>query len=132
MRWKHPSTIALHCPKHLVSGGMRGHNQPPTTRKAKPKPAVSYETERLKALLIEVIRRLLKYEPDAADLLKRVHVPDPEDDVDDLFTKPVTVPVGGPMTKPGTTTMTAKFDPRPIAEAKEPARKRLSARKQGT
>ena len=84
MRWKHPSTIAKHVPRHLLTGGMRKHNQP---KKAGKKPlAVSAETERLKQLLIQVIKRLAKHEPDALDLLDQIHPADPEDDVDDLFT----------------------------------------------
>jgi hypothetical protein len=86
LRWKHPTTIAKHCPKHLLSGGLRGHNKPPS--KGKQKPAVSFETERLKALLIAVIKRLTKYEPDAIDLLDQIHAVDPEDRVDDMYTTP--------------------------------------------
>ena len=80
MRWKHPSTIVKHCPRQCLSGGMRPHNQ-----KAKgKKPAVTAETERLKALLIQVIKRLTKYEPDALQLLDQVIPSDPDDDVGDL------------------------------------------------
>jgi hypothetical protein len=83
LRWRHPTTIAKHCPKHLLSGGMRGHNKPP--KKGPKKPAVSVETERLKALLIVVIKRLAKYEPDALDLLDQIHATDPDDRVDDVY-----------------------------------------------
>ena len=83
LRWKHPASVAKHCPKQFLRGGMRRHNQPPKVGK---KPAVSFETERLKALLIQVIKRLAKYEPDAIDLLDQLHLPaDPEDRVDDIF-----------------------------------------------
>ena len=58
-----------------------GGNEPKTGQK---KPAVTAETERLKALLIEVIRRLAKYEPEALDMLKRVMPADPNDSLDDL------------------------------------------------
>jgi hypothetical protein len=81
LRWRHPTTIAKHCPKHLLSGGMRGHNKP----KGEKKPPVTYETERLKALLIQVIKRLAKHEPDAMDLLDQIHAADPEDRADDLY-----------------------------------------------
>jgi hypothetical protein len=65
LRWKHPCTIAKHVPKEYLTGGMRRHNQPP---KGKKKPAISAETERLKALLIQVIMRLVKHEPECIDL----------------------------------------------------------------
>jgi hypothetical protein len=81
LRWRHPTTIAKHCPKHLIAGGMRGHNRP----SGKKKPAVTYETERLKALLIQVIKRLAKYEANAMDLLDQIHAADPEDHADDLY-----------------------------------------------
>jgi hypothetical protein len=80
MRWKHPSTIVKHCPRQYLSGGMRWHNRPA----GKKKPAISFETERLKALLIQVIKRLIKYEPDAAQLLDQVIPSDPDDDIGDL------------------------------------------------
>ena len=80
LRWRHPTTIAKHCPKHLLSGGMRGHNKP----KGEKKPPVTYETERLKALLIQVIKRLVKYEPEARDLLDQVNPADPDDDIGDI------------------------------------------------
>jgi len=82
LRWKHPTTIAKHCPKQYVSG-MRGHNQPKKIAK-KPKPIVSAEIERLKALLISVIKRLAKHEPDALDLLDQISPVDPNDRLDDL------------------------------------------------
>ena len=89
LRWRHPTTIAKHCPKHLLSGGMRGHNKPPS--KGQKKPAVSAETERLKALLIKVIKRLMKYEPDASDLLDQIHATDPDDRVDDVHATPAEI-----------------------------------------
>jgi hypothetical protein len=45
---------------------------------------VSAETERLKALLVQVIKRLAKYEPAALDLLDQLHLSDPDDGVGDL------------------------------------------------
>jgi hypothetical protein len=81
LRWKHPTTIAKHCPKQFLEGGLRRHNKPPKTIK---KPAVSAETERLKALLVQVIKRLAKYEPAALDLLDQLHLSDPDDGVGDL------------------------------------------------
>jgi hypothetical protein len=82
MRWKHPGTIAKHCPKEYLSG-MRKHNQPKKIGKAKP--VVSVETERLKALLIQVIQRLAKYEPDALELLNKIYPAEPSDSLDDFL-----------------------------------------------
>ena len=49
---------------------------------------MSAETERLKALLIQVIKRLAKYDPSALDLLDQIHlVADPDHGVDDVFTE---------------------------------------------
>ena len=46
--------------------------------------ATSAEIERLKALLIQVIKRLIKYEPDAAELLDQLNPSDPDDGIGDL------------------------------------------------
>lgn len=70
LRWKHPDSIVKHCPRHLLSAG-GGHNKPKKKQGPK-KPLVNVETERLKKLLIQVIRRLMKYEPEAAELLDEV------------------------------------------------------------
>jgi hypothetical protein len=82
MKWKHPETIIKHCPAHYLDGG-RGHNKPKAA-KGKKKPAGWAEIERLKALLIQVIKRLIKYEPDAAELLDQVTPSDPDDGLGDL------------------------------------------------
>jgi hypothetical protein len=82
MRWKHPESIAKHCPRHLIAQGMRGHNRPP---KGKKKPLINAETERLKALLIQVIKRLAKFDPTALDLLDQISPADPVDNVEDLY-----------------------------------------------
>jgi hypothetical protein len=82
-RWNHPNSIKKHCPKYLLSAGT-GHNKPPKIKKAK-KPVTNAEIERLKALLIEVIRRLAKYEPDALDLLKQVTPQDPNDSLEGIL-----------------------------------------------
>jgi hypothetical protein len=39
---------------------------------------------RLKALLIHVIKRLVKYEPDALELLEQLNPSDPDDGLGDL------------------------------------------------
>jgi hypothetical protein len=85
LRWKHPDSVAKHCPRHLLSGG-GGHNKPKKKQNPK-KPLVSAETERLKKLLIQVIRRLMKYEPEAAELLDEVMPADNaplDDSLDDI------------------------------------------------
>src|SRR5262249_3743948 len=80
MRWKHPDAIAKHCPKHFVAGG-KGGNKP---KPGKKKPVIDAEIERLKALLIKVIKRLAKYEPEAVELLDQVTAQDPNDSLDDF------------------------------------------------
>jgi hypothetical protein len=80
LQWKHPRSIAKHAPRHLVEGG-KGHNKP---RRKRTKPASSPEVERLKVLLVQVIKRLLKYEPEAAELLDQISPADPNDKLDDL------------------------------------------------
>jgi hypothetical protein len=76
LRWKHPEAILKNCPRHLVAGG-RGHNKPPAKLK---KPPTHPEIERLKALLLAVIKRLAKHEPSAIELLDQVNPPaDPDD-----------------------------------------------------
>jgi len=85
LRWKHPDTIAKHCPSQLVKKGERKAKE-----KGKKKKTVPAEVERLRALLIKVIRRLMVYEPDAVELLDQVGDPgDPDDDVSDLFAAPI-------------------------------------------
>ena len=46
-----------------------------------PKPITSFEIERLKALLLQVIKRLAKYEPNAVELLDQVTAADPNDEL---------------------------------------------------
>jgi hypothetical protein len=82
LRWKHPGAIAKHCPRQFLSGGMRQHNHPP--KSGQKKPAVTAETERLRALLIHVIKRLAGYEPKALDLLDQIIPADPDDQIDDV------------------------------------------------
>ena len=69
---------------YLVAGG-KASNKPKPTKK---KPAVNAETERLRALLIKVIKLLAKYEPDTArELLDQVMPqvqPDFDDSLDDI------------------------------------------------
>jgi hypothetical protein len=82
LKWKHPTTIAKHCPKEYLSGGMRRHNLP---KPGKKKPAVSAETERLKALLMQAIEIVMDFKPEAAKrLLAQVHPANPDDKLDDL------------------------------------------------
>jgi hypothetical protein len=70
LEWRHPKTIAKHAPKHLVAAG-KGHNKPPPRRVKRP-PAKD-EVERLRALLILVIKRLAQHEPDALELLDHIN-----------------------------------------------------------
>ena len=84
MRWKHPGTIAKHCPPEYLSS-MRSHNKPPPKPAAKRKPPlVNFETERLKALLMILIKELLRLDPQnkvALDLLDQIHPSDPSDEI---------------------------------------------------
>jgi hypothetical protein len=86
LKWKHPESIAKNCPKHLVDRGRGGNLPPKQTVKKLPKPLISAETERLKALLIQVIKRLAKHEPDALELLDQIMPKEPEldDSVEDI------------------------------------------------
>jgi hypothetical protein len=83
MKWKHPEAVAKHCPKHLLP--QKGHNKPeprvPTIKRFNP------EIERLKALLLQVLKRLIKYEPGAAQLLDQIS-PSIEPDKPDSKAKP--------------------------------------------
>jgi hypothetical protein len=56
MRWKSPDAIAKHVPKNLLAGG-GGHNRPKP--KGKKKPASTANEERLRAILIAVIREFV-------------------------------------------------------------------------
>jgi hypothetical protein len=82
LRWKHPQSIMKHAPRHLVEGG-RGGNRPKAGKK---KPVTSVEIERLRALLLRVIKRLIKHEPEAAELLDQVNPDDrdPNDGLEDI------------------------------------------------
>ena len=83
LRWTHPQTIRKNCPQHFVGGG-KGHNRPPVKSKGKKLKGDTAEVTRLKALLIQVVRRLMKHEPEAAALLEQLYPEDPSDPVDDL------------------------------------------------
>lgn len=83
LRWQHPETILKHCPEEFVKGSRRSAQ---SKKKNPRKPLVSVETERLKRLLIQVIKRLMRYEPEAIELLDQIQPPDvPDDSTDDLF-----------------------------------------------
>ena len=82
LKWKHPTTIAKHCPKEYLSGGMRRHNKP--TKAGKKKPFVSFETERLKQLLMQAIEIIMEFKPEAAKkLLAQIYPADPNDPIPD-------------------------------------------------
>jgi hypothetical protein len=88
LRWKHPESIIKHCPKAFVGGG-RGGNRPKRQRAQKQKkPQTTVETERLRALLIQVIKLLMKHEPEKAqeflDQIMPQAEPDPDDDISDI------------------------------------------------
>jgi hypothetical protein len=88
MKWKHPVSVVKHCPNHLVAGG-KGGNKPKKAGKKKRPP--TFEEERLRALVIEVIDELMGHDSVAArGYLKRVNPtepePDPDDEIEDIFT----------------------------------------------
>lgn len=86
MRWKHPDSIAKHCPSQYVKRGKDGDK---AKAKGKKKKTVPAEVVRLRALLIKVIRRLMVYEPEAVELLDQINLEgDPEDDVSEMFGAP--------------------------------------------
>jgi hypothetical protein len=80
-RWTNPQTIVKHAPPHLLVG--QGHNQPKRPR-APPRRKGNPEAESLRAVLVKVIRRLAKYEPDALELLDDLYAGDPDDGVGNL------------------------------------------------
>jgi hypothetical protein len=78
LEWNHPNTVAKNCPPEFLSGGLRGHNQPPRKRAKDAKPSWSEiqhlqrELDKFKALLLKVIGRLIKHEPEAVALLDQI------------------------------------------------------------
>ena len=80
LKWKHPQAIAKHAPEHLLAGGLRGHNKPKTGKK---KSASSAEEDRLRALLIAIIREFVApTNPQRADALLALVYPG-EHEIDD-------------------------------------------------
>jgi hypothetical protein len=80
LRWKHPSSIAKHCPKNLMMGP-----RPNQKKKGAKKPIVDAEIERLRVLLQEAIKLLIKHEPTHAQrLLGQVMPADPDDSLDGI------------------------------------------------
>jgi hypothetical protein len=82
LRWKHPDTIAKHCPPEYLSSGI-GHNQPkpnqpkPTGKKKRPETA---NEERLRNIILNA-RAALKIEDigKAIALLEGIYQPDFDD-----------------------------------------------------
>ena len=86
LQWKHPDAIAKHCPKYLVQGGIGSNSSKKISSVGKGrKPPVSAESERLRTLLIQTIKQLAKYEPEAIKLLEQAMPPtelsDPVDNI---------------------------------------------------
>ena len=81
LKWKHPQAIAKHAPKYLLAGGLRGHNKPKTGKK---KSASSAEEDRLRALLIALIREFVApTNPQRADALLALVYPAGEHEIND-------------------------------------------------
>lgn len=84
MAWKHPTTIVKHCPKELLTGGMKGHNKPPK-KKGPKKRKGNPEAETLRALLIRIIDKYVQpVDPGEAATLRAMLYPDPNDPDDGL------------------------------------------------
>lgn len=83
LAWKHPTTIVKHCPKELLTRGLKGHNKPP---KKNPKKKGNPEADILRAILVEVIREfVMPVNPKRADeLLAKLYPSDPDDSLDNL------------------------------------------------
>lgn len=85
LRWKSPDAVVKNCPKHLLAGGMRGHNKPKPI--GKKKRASSAEEDRLRTILIQIITEFVRpANPQKADQLLHQIYPagDPNDDLGDL------------------------------------------------
>jgi hypothetical protein len=89
LAWKHPETLIKHVPPQFLAADP--HHNEPKPNKPKKKKALSAEARALAALIMELIHRLAKYEPDALDMLPRVQqllgegVPDPDDSLEGAF-----------------------------------------------
>jgi hypothetical protein len=81
LRWKHPQTVAKHCPAHLLKGGAGG-NKPPRKMPVKKKRASTAEEDRLRQILIMLVNEfVMPMNPQrAAELLKGLY---PEGDPND-------------------------------------------------
>lgn len=86
LAWTHPETMVKHVPDQFLATDPRD-NLPPRPKPKNPKkPVVSAESERLRALLIQVIKLLMKYEPATAEeLMDQVMPPgDPDDGLENI------------------------------------------------
>jgi hypothetical protein len=77
LRWKHPDTIAKHCPPQYLSNGI-GHNQPkPNGKKKRPETA---NEERLRDIILNAMAALKRQDiGKAIALLEGVYQPDFDD-----------------------------------------------------
>jgi hypothetical protein len=77
LRWKHPDTIAKHCPSQYLSGGI-GHNRPKAKGKKK-RPETANE-ERLRNICLNAMAALKREDiTKALALLEGVYQPDFDD-----------------------------------------------------
>lgn len=86
VRWQHPETIVKHCPSHLLSDSGRNEPKKPRNKKGPKKRMVSAEEDRLRKLLLAVIKALMKYEPETAQKLMDEVMPQgvPDDDLEGI------------------------------------------------
>jgi hypothetical protein len=87
LRWKHPQSIAKHCPPELLGSDRPGER---TKRKAKKKKkrGSSFEEDRLRKLLVYLVEKYVRpVDPkEAADLLEQIWAGDLNDELDDIYT----------------------------------------------
>lgn len=86
LRWKHPETIAKHCPPEFLEGGMLDKKKPAAKAKKKAK-GLNAEAKRLLDLLLRTLAVLKNYDREAADAIyAELPTPeDPSDELDDVF-----------------------------------------------
>lgn len=76
MNWKTPQTILKYCPPSLIGKEDKAPKSVSKPRLPKPVPPVHQaEIDRLRRLVVELIKRLAKYEPTATELLDQVQPP---------------------------------------------------------
>ena len=86
LRWKHPQSIAKHCPPELL-GGETKKAKAKAKKKATKKKRSTIEEDRLRKLLLDVVEKYVQpVDPvEAANLRDQIWASDPSDELDDLY-----------------------------------------------